>query len=227
MSRYVITWTCKWLNCRCHDRFAEMKALVSRRMLYPFPFSVWNPPLLPVAPLFSSWNYSSWGSAGGEDLTVNKGSFRLTSLSLDELAINFAVNDVKHPFHISKKVWNLKCITFRAHNFFAQIHTVQSNRLTVTDSRRDYRNGSELKILRTSKRWSRALDFMLISNDLSLLQYSNAQNRETKIQAKSVSSLSDPKGQSRMKLDKVKSAHRLSSLYAWVVFLTQDPKSSQ
>ena len=66
-------------------------------------------------------------------------------LSLDELAINFAVNDVKHPFHISKKVLNLKCITFRAHNFFAQIHTVQSNRLTVTDSRRDYCNGSELK----------------------------------------------------------------------------------
>ena len=211
MSRCVITWTCKWLNCRCHDRFAEMKALVSRRMLYSFPFSVWTLTLLPVAPLFSSWNYSSWRS-------VNKGSFRLSSLSFGELAIKFAVNDAKHPFYTSKKVWNLKCITFRAHNFFAHIHTVQSNRLTVTDSRRDYRNGSELKILRTSKRWSRALDFVLISNDLSLLQYSNAQNRETKIQAKWVSSLSDPKGQSRMKLDKVKSAHRLSSLYAWVVF---------
>ena len=135
MSRCVITWTCKWLNCRCHDRFAEMKALVSRRMLYPFPFSVWTLTLLPVAPLFSSWNYSSWRS-------VNKGSFRLSSLSFGELAIKFAVNDAKHPFYTSKKVWNLKCITFRAHNFFAKRNTDQSNRLTIGKAKRANRLSS-------------------------------------------------------------------------------------
>ena len=96
MSCCVITWHCKWFNCRRHDRFAEMKAFVSRRTLYSFPFSVWTLTLVPIAPLFSAWNNSSCRSAGGEDPTVNKGSIALTSSSFDELAIKFAVNDVEH-----------------------------------------------------------------------------------------------------------------------------------
>ena len=48
----------------------------------------------------------------------------------------------------------------------------------VTDSRSDYRKIKDVEAL------IKSTGLVLISNDLSLLQYSNAQNRETKIKAK-------------------------------------------